>query len=321
MSFSEADLKEDGVYAVFDTDKGEMVISLEYKKTPMTVTNFVGLAEGNIENDHADEGEPYYDGLNFHRVIGDFMIQGGCPSGTGTGGPGYKFADEIVVELKHDSPGILSMANAGPGTNGSQFFITHGPTPHLDGKHTVFGKIVEGMDVVNSIEQGDRINTVTIIRKGEDAKAFLPTNETFSAMQKDAASAAQAKLTEKYDSQFKKFKKIAPDAIETASGLRYVVEKEGEGSDKPVPGQTISCHYKGTFLNGDEFDSSYKRGEPLSFQIGQVIEGWNEALQDMTKGEKRTLYIPSYLAYGERGAGGAIPPNSPLVFEVELLDF
>ena len=321
MDFKESMIKKDGVYASINTEKGDILLNLEYKKTPMTVTNFAGLAEGLIDNNHTDEGEHYYDGLNFHRVIDSFMIQGGCPEGTGTGGPGYKFADEFDDSLKHDSEGTLSMANAGPGTNGSQFFITHGPTPHLDGKHTVFGKVIEGMDTVNLIEQGDRINSIKIIRKGSAAESFQPTNEKFELMQKELKDGAQSKLKSAYDSQFKKFKKMYPDAIETASGLRYIITKEGEGTDKPVPGQQISCHYKGTFINGDKFDSSYDRKEPLSLQIGQVIEGWNEAMQDMTKGEKRTLLVPSYLAYGENGAGGVIQPNTPLIFEVELIDF
>ncbi len=321
MSYTVEELKEEGLYANIQTDKGDILLFLEMEKTPLTVSNFVGLAEGTIANEITDLDEPYYDGLNFHRVIDNFMIQGGCPNGTGTGGPGYQFPDEFVEELKHDKGGILSMANAGPGTNGSQFFITHLETPWLDGKHTVFGHVVEGMDTVNAISNGDRIESIEILRKGAKAEAFRPTTESFQELQEKAAEKTREALSKKYASQFKKFKKMYPNAIATASGLHYIVEKEGEGSDKPVAGQTISCHYKGTFLNGEEFDSSYKRGEPLSFSIGGVIEGWNEALQDMKKGEKRILLIPSYLAYGERGAGGIIPPNTPLVFEVELLDF
>lgn len=163
---------EDGLYAKITTDKGEMLLDLEYEKTPLTVANFVGLAEGKIKNTAKAEGVPYYDGLTFHRVIGDFMIQGGDPTGNGTGGPGYKFQDEIDPTLKHDRPGTLSMANAGPGTNGSQFFITHKATPHLDGRHTVFGYIVKGQEVVNAIRQGDKINSIEIIRVGDKAKKF-----------------------------------------------------------------------------------------------------------------------------------------------------
>ena len=170
----------DGLYAVINTDKGDITLTLEFEKTPMTVMNFVGLAEGVLNKE--DEDTPFYDGLNFHRVIDNFMIQGGCPLGTGTGGPGYKFPDEFDSSLRHTGPGILSMANAGPGTNGSQFFITHVETPWLDDKHTVFGKVVEGMDVVNKIAQGDKINTIKIERVGEAAKSFNVSREKFTNM-------------------------------------------------------------------------------------------------------------------------------------------
>ena len=174
---------KDGVFAIMETSQGEIVLELHYKQTPLTVTNFVGLAEGTLD---AAKGKPFYDGLKFHRVISkangdgqDFMIQGGDPAGNGTGGPGYKFPDEFVDELRHTGPGILSMANAGPGTNGSQFFITHVATPWLDGKHTVFGKVVAGQDIVNKTKQGDLIKKVTIVRQGEDAKNFTATQEDF----------------------------------------------------------------------------------------------------------------------------------------------
>ena len=173
------DLKE-GLYAQFDTSKGQIIAVLYYKQVPITVINFAGLALGTIASNQ-NPSKKYYDGIVFHRVIKDFMIQGGDPTGTGRGGPGYKFPDEFVDELKHDSPGILSMANAGPGTNGSQFFITHIATPWLDNKHTVFGKVIKGQDVVNKIEQGDKINALTIIRIGKDALAFKTDQESFDA--------------------------------------------------------------------------------------------------------------------------------------------
>jgi peptidylprolyl isomerase len=162
----------DGLYAKINTTKGAITVKLTFEKTPLTVANFVGLAEGEIKNTAKGDGEPFYDGLKFHRVIKDFMIQGGDPSGTGAGGPGYNFRDEFHSTLKHDRAGTLSMANAGPGTNGSQFFITHKDTPWLNRKHSVFGYVVDGQSVVDMIEQGDMIKSIEIIRKGKAAKEF-----------------------------------------------------------------------------------------------------------------------------------------------------
>ena len=174
---------EDGMYAEMTTSKGVIILQLEFEKTPLTVANFVGLAEGAIENTAKKVGVPFYDSLKFHRVIKDFMIQGGDPLGNGSGGPGYKFKDEIVPELKHTGPGIFSMANAGPKTNGSQFFITHKATPWLDGRHTVFGHVIQGQDVVDAIVQGDIIVSVKIIRKGKPAKKFDAV-KTFTELNK-----------------------------------------------------------------------------------------------------------------------------------------
>ncbi len=309
----------DGLYTEISTEKGSIYINLEYKKVPMTVANFVGLAEGTLNRE--DEGTPFYDGLNFHRVIDNFMIQGGCPLGTGTGGPGYSFPDEFDTSLRHDGPGVLSMANSGPGTNGSQFFITHVETPWLDDKHTVFGVVVEGMDVVNSIVQGDRINKVTIIRKGEEAEKFVVTRDFFDNLMEEAAAAATERSRKEAMKNVSIIEERWPDAVGTDSGLRYVVIEEGKGDESPAMGQSVTVHYTGSLLNGQVFDSSVKRGEPAQFSVGQVIEGWNEALQMMKKGEKRTLIIPPELGYGKRGYPGVIPPDSYLVFDVELIDF
>lgn len=310
---------KDGLYALIDTTEGEILVELYYKQAPMTVCNFVGLAEG-VLNLQAP-GKPFYDGLSFHRVIKDFMIQGGCPKGDGTGGPGYRFPDEFHPDLKHTGPGVLSMANAGPGTNGSQFFITHIATPWLDGKHAVFGHVVTGQDVVNAVKQNDKINSIKIIRKGAEAEGFTVTKEIFGEYVDKAEEHSQALLRAEREKINKEIDNRYPGAITTPSGLRYVVSKPGTGTLSPVMGQTVTVHYQGTLLNGKVFDSSIQRGTPAQFAIGQVIEGWNEALVTMKKGEKRTLIIPPELGYGVHGYPGIIPPNSTLIFDVELLDF
>ena len=315
---NKTDLK-DGIYAVIDTEKGEILLSLDYKRCPMTVCNFVGLAEGSLNME--EPGVPFYDGLNFHRVISNFMIQGGCPNGDGTGGPGYRFPDEFNPELKHDGPGVLSMANAGPGTNGSQFFITHTATPWLDGKHTVFGHVIEGQDVVNAVEQGDKINSVKILRVGKDAEAFNASPATFA----DLCDKLEARHMEELRNARKKveeeIEKRFPNAEKTSTGLRYIITKSGSGNTSPKYGQKVTVHYQGELLNGKVFDSSLIRKQPAVFKIGEVIEGWNEALMTMKKGEKRLLIIPPDLGYGEYGYPGVIPPDSYLIFNVELLDF
>lgn len=306
--------QEEGIYAKFETNKGTIITNLEFKKTPITVANFIGLAEGTLKNSVKPLGTPYYDGLIFHRVIPEFMIQGGCPLGTGTGDAGYKFADEFDASLKHTGPGILSMANAGPGTNGSQFFITHVATPWLDGKHTVFGHVIQGQDVVNKIAQKDTIKTLTILRKGAEAEAFdavkIFASQQEIATKKAAEAEAAAKIaSEKAKAEFKD---------STASGLRYVVIQEGTGK-KPLATSNVKVHYTGMFLDGNIFDSSVQRGEPIDFGLNQVIPGWTEGVQLMKEGAKYKFYIPYQLAYGEQGYPGAIPPKSDLIFEVELI--
>ncbi|MDA9348864.1 peptidylprolyl isomerase [Polaribacter sp.] len=304
-----------GIYAKFTTSKGEILVQLEDEKTPGTVGNFVALSEGNLENQVKPQGTPYYDGLKFHRVIPDFMIQGGCPQGTGTGNPGYKFDDEFHPDLKHDAPGKLAMANSGPATNGSQFYITHIPTPWLDNKHTVFGSVVEGQDIVDTIVQGDELTSVEIIRVGEAAEKFNAV-EAFRTFE----GSREAREAEEKAAQKALLDTIAAGYEETASGLRYQILQKGNGK-QATKGAGVSVHYKGQLLDGTVFDSSYKRKEPIDFNvgIGQVIAGWDEGIQLLKVGDKARFVIPSNLGYGAAGAGGVIPPNATLIFDVELM--
>jgi len=305
-----------GIYAKFTTSKGDILVKLEEEKTPGTVGNFVALSEGNLENSVKAQGTPYYDGLKFHRVIPDFMIQGGCPQGTGTGNPGYKFDDEFHTDLKHDTPGKLAMANSGPATNGSQFYITHIPTPWLDNKHTVFGSVVEGQDIVDTIGQGDELTSVKILRIGADAEKFnaVEAFRTFEGSREGREAEEKAKQKALLDT-------VAAGYDETDSGLRYQILQKGTGK-QATKGAGVSVHYKGQLIDGTVFDSSYKRKEPIDFNVGlgQVISGWDEGIQLLKVGDKARFVIPSDLAYGDAGAGGVIPPGATLIFDVELMD-
>ena len=307
---------ENGIYAKFNTSKGSILVKLTHDLTPGTVGNFVALAEGNMENKVKPQGQKFYDGLTFHRVIPDFMIQGGCPKGTGTGDPGYKFDDEFHPSLKHDRPGVLAMANSGPASNGSQFYITHVPTSWLDGKHTVFGHVVEGQDVVDAVAQGDNLDSVEIIRVGEEAEKFNAI-EAFvglkgARLKRDAALKAESEA---------KMEQLAAGFDKTDSGLRYKMIQKGDGK-RAEAGNSVAVHYEGSLENGKVFDSSYPRKKPIEFRLGQgqVIEGWDEGIALLQVGDKARFVIPSDLAYGAAGAGGVIPPNATLIFDVELME-
>ena len=304
-----------GLFATLSTSKGEIKIGLEFEKTPGTVGNFVGLSLGLISNSIKPLGEAYYNGLKFHRVINDFMIQAGCPLGTGTGDPGYKFDDEFHNDLKHDRAGIISMANAGPSTNGSQFFITHVETPWLDNKHTVFGNVIDGMNVVNSISQNDEIISIKINAVGDKAKAF-DAAKAFEDFNKSKA----VRIKKEKENELKMLKDLSKGFSKTSSGLLYKFEKENN-SHKPSNGNKVKVHYKGMLLDGTVFDSSFKRNQPIEFTlgVGQVIKGWDEGISLLGIGDKASFIIPSDLAYGASGAGGVIPPNATLIFEVELI--
>mgnify|MGYP003777075745 FL=1 len=347
-----SDLK-DGLYAELETSKGTILLELEYKKTPITVANFVTLAEG--KNPFASEeckGKNLFDEISFHRVIDKFMIQTGDPLGNGAGDAGYTFKDEIT-DLRHDKPGILSMANSGPGTNSCQFFITHVETPWLDGEHTVFGKIAnpESLEVVNAIKQSDMLNKVTIIRKGEDVKKFDAVKVFSDYFKKENENIKKQQAIDEenkkiYVQKFKAvieqkltyFEDLRESATKTSSGLEYKITQKSKGS-KPKDGAMVFIKYAGFLEDGTLFDTSepeiaktcgffneqraMQNGySALPYEMGsnKLIPGFIEGINKMNIGDKAVFFIPSKLAYGEQGAGDVIPPNANIIFEVELLD-
>ncbi|MHC5309385.1 peptidylprolyl isomerase [Myroides sp. LJL116] len=340
----------DGLYAEIITNQGVILADLEYQKAPVTVANFVSLAEG--ENPYVDEkykGKKYFDNVKFHRVVPNFVIQAGDPTATGAGGPGYVFMDEFSPELRHDKAGTLSMANSGPYTNGSQFFITHRETPHLDDMHSVFGYVIKGMDVVNKISEGtDFIKEIKIIRVGKEAKKFNAAKVFKNAMveqaklkeQQNKEKEQQAKALDKVkQNKAQDFKDLKSKATTTASGLSYVITETQKDNQTPNIGQTIGVNYAGYFENGLLFDSNipeitkeydmfdqrradYNQYRPIPFKYGAktgLIPGFIEGIEQMKMGDKATIFIPSHLAYGQAGVG-PIPPNTDLVFELELVE-
>lgn len=343
----------EGIFATIATNKGNIILQLEYAKAPVTVANFISLAEGKNTyiTDAKLKGKPFFDGLKFHRVINDFMIQGGDPTGSGAGGTGYSFKDEFT-DLSFDKGGVLAMANSGPATNSSQFFITHKDTPWLNGKHTIFGRVTQGMDIVNTIAQNDVITKVTIERNGTLAKQFNAPKvfADYYANKAEDVKKQAAIEAEKQKAHKDKFSSVITakvaylattkaTATTTPSGLTYKVVKKGNGV-KPVDGSTFFFHYAGYFEDGTLFDSSYEdvakeygkydanraaqNGyKAFPFEAGKkegMIPGFLEALALMSYGDKVVAFIPAKLAYGERGAGGVIPPNTNLVFELEMFD-
>ena len=351
----------DGLYALFETSKGDILIQLEMEKAPITVANFVALAEGNHPKVTVKKGEPFFDGLIFHRVIPQFMIQGGDPDGRGTGGPGYQFSDEFHPSLRHNGPGILSMANSGPCTNGSQFFITEVATNWLDDRHSIFGKVIAGLEKVTEIANAERdprdvpktpiTMNVKIIRQGKAAKEFdapkVFTEGLAGAEAKAAKEAAEAEAkgaaraaeftwftngTVNSAEFEKKYAEWVAKAENRAEGLKVLVVTEGQG-EPMADGDQALVHYAGYLNSGKPFDTSVKevakawgqynpqrepyQGLPVTCgNQGRVIKGWQQGLIGLKKGSHAKLIIPPALGYGEAGAGGVIPPNATLVFDV-----
>jgi cyclophilin family peptidyl-prolyl cis-trans isomerase len=338
---------DDGLYADIQMDKGDILLRLEYENTPITVSNFVTLAEGtNYFVDDKFKEKPFYNGLKFHRVVDDFIVQGGDPRGNGSGGPGYRFEDEFSMDdegnliLSHDSAGILSMANGGPDGNGSQFFITHKETKFLDGIHTVFGHVIFGQEVVDSIKPDDIINKVEILRVGKDAKQFDAVsvfNNYFEKIEKEKKLLQEKKA--KMKEEFVQFvKDNESNAVVLPSGLKIISVKKGSDK-KPALGSKVPVYYAGYFTSGDLFDSNIKdiaqlhdkydkrrdkmggyKPVPMVYSPdAQLIAGFKEGLQQMNYGDKVLLMVPSHLAYGAQGNRG-IPPNTDLLFELEIVE-
>lgn len=316
---------ENGLYADIQTNKGDILLKLHAKDVPMTVANFVSLAEGdNPKLADSLKGKKFYDGIKFHRVIKDFMIQSGDPLGTGAGNAGYKFADEFSTDekgnliYKHDGAGVLSMANSGPATNSCQFFITHKDTPWLDRKHSVFGKVVQGQNIVDTIQKGDVINTIDIIRVGKFAKNFDAPKVFVDEMANVEAKEKeyQDKL-ERIKQEFLKDKGI-DKAVKTDSGLKYIQMKKGNGKkfNSALPS---SMHYTVSLATGKQIQTTEGK-DPFTFTLDKqpMIAGVTEALKDMREGDKKRLFIPYYLGYGKR-LYGPFPAKSDIVFDLELV--
>lgn len=305
---------EDGLYANLHTNQGDIIIKLAFEKTPLTVINFVGLAEG-TKHSNIQIGKPFYNGLKFHRVIDNFMIQGGDPKGNGTGGPGYKFIDEIT-DLTHDTGGILSMANSGPNTNGSQFFITHEATPWLDGKHTVFGHVVKGMSVVNTIKKDDFIRKVFIERIGDKAKKFKTDEAAFEAYNQKNLVKEKAKQTKKKQKLINFVKVNYPDAKVATEGHYVQINQTGNG-ETPELGDLVKVNLS---IDLDDGTNMRKADEPLPFAAGSgtIIKVIDQSVLTMNIGEKRTIIASYAQIYGDSDRG-SLPQESLLIFNLELL--
>ncbi|NVK51607.1 MAG: peptidylprolyl isomerase [Flavobacteriaceae bacterium] len=327
----------DGLYADIETDKGAILCQLYFEDTPLTVANFVSLAEGtNPKVSDSLKGRKFFDGLKFHRVLKDFMIQAGDPSATGRGGPGYHFEDEYPkdslgkLKYRHDAAGVLSMANGGKGTgtNGSQFFITHKPTPWLDGIHTVFGKVTHGQEVVDSIAQNDLITSITIIRNGRKANNFDAT-KVFTEEYEKSILAKKKRIENLKLQEQQRYEKFLKDkevfekaqgigkATKTASGLHILTLKKGTGK-KFSENQKTTIHYTMSLADGKLIQSTVGK-DPYTFILSQkpMIPGVKEAILKMREGGKVRLFIPYYLGYGDRPYG-PFPAKSDLVFELEI---
>jgi peptidylprolyl isomerase len=310
---------DDGLYARIITEKGDITIRLEPERAPLTTMNFVGLAEGTLESGADSQG--FYDGLTFHRVEPGFVIQGGDPAGNGTGGPAYRFPTETHPQLLHDDAGVVAMANSGPDTNGSQFYITMAATPHLDGSYNVFGHVVSGMDVVNAIEVGDVMERVEIIRVGAEAQDYVAEPAAFQALIQTVLSERAARQEAEREAARETIREQWPGAeVIPGTDLRLVTRVAGSGAS-PSPGDTVAVHFTFKLLDGTQLDDTRARGEPYVFVWGRerLIPGLERAIGEMREGGSAVAIIPPELAFGSTGIPPVVAPNSYVVFDIDLI--
>lgn len=336
--------RKDGIFAEFNTNKGKIVVRLDYTKAPMTVANFIGLTEGTLTNATYSLGNPFFNGSIWHRVVKGHVIQGGEPStvkdpaNSDVNSTGYMIPNEIS-DLSHNKAGMIGMANAGPHTNTCEYYITLGDRSYLDGNYTLFGEVLDGMDVVDKITRGDTTFSISIIRAGEDAEKFIVNDETF----KKLVDRQWRKV--KYEEEIKKAKDEKyindnyPDLVKTSSGLRYRILTEGRG-DSPLAGSSSVMMYSGKLTSGLTFASTADAGKPASnakpvsfvytYDNKTIIRGLHESVMDMKSGEKRLIVIPPELAYGQSAFYGketpgqkrfVISPGEILILELALISF
>lgn len=331
---------QDGIFATIITNKGDIRLNLDYEHVPMTVANFIGLTEGKIKNEAFPENIPYFNGSIWHRVVPGHVIQAGMPNiGKEMESPGYEFPNEIYSGLSHDKAGMLGMANAGPNTNGSEFYITLGDRSYLDGNYTLFGYIVSGLETVYKIVQGDTIKCIKIERVGKEANNFFVTSDSFFNM----VEAAKVKLKSEEDKKIKVeaeiIKKNWPNANSTLSGLKYIIIKEGSGKI-PKKNSVLTVQYEGLFLLSDyKFYSTADEGKPdntdapenFNYIIGttDINPGINEMLSGMKSGEIRKVIVQSKMAYDinafySKEIKGkkrfVISPNTSLIYQIKVLE-
>ncbi len=349
--------RPDGVYARIDTNKGAIVARLEYEKAPLAVTSFIGLAEGTVANEAFEPGEPYYDGSPFHRVVDGHVIQAGAPASdrSEARGPGYTYPNEIHADLSHDHAGALGIANGGPGTNGAQFYITLGNRSYLDGDYIVFGDVVEGMEVVRAVEQGDVIEKIRIERVGAEAEAFRPDTESFErsveAAEIRAENDARDRVSLERQWVMQRFSRSAGFTQGGAYGILRFPQRLGRGG-RVSEGDRVSIRYAGIALRyrghmigaiGPLFEevpfASSADGGPQNVDLdGAVFEyvvgessvalGFDEAISRMRRGGKEFVFVPSSAAYGEGGFYApdvpgqerfVISPNTLVMYAIEML--